>query len=114
VYVIVFQSDALFASGSDVISETTSFDNLIALINSQFPGSRLQVRGHTDSTGDPASNQSLSERRAASVQLYFTGHGVVAAEVTTIGFGESQPLAIEDNDAGMMFNRRVELVIRPI
>lgn len=113
VYVIVFSSDALFDIGSDVIVATDTFDNLIALINGQFPGSGLQVRGHTDSTGSADANQSLSDRRAASVQTYLSDHGVEAAEVTAVGFGASQPLAVEDNDEGRKFNRRVELVIRP-
>jgi outer membrane protein OmpA-like peptidoglycan-associated protein len=112
-YIIVFNSDALFETGSDVVAAPDTFDNLIALINRAYPGSRLQVRGHTDSTGSPSANQSLSERRAASAQAYLTSHGVNAAEVTAVGFGQTQPLAREDNDAARQFNRRVEVVIRP-
>ena len=113
VYVIVFQSDALFETGSDTLEETDTFDNVVALINRDFAGSRLQVRGHTDSTGSPEANQSLSERRAASIRAYMADRGVKAGDITTVGFGESQPLAREDNDEGRKFNRRVELVIRP-
>ena len=112
-YVIVFRSDALFATGGADINNTDSLDGVVRLVNETFPGARLQLRGHTDSTGDPGANQSLSEARAASVQSYLTDHGVQAAEVTTIGFGETQPLALEDTDEGLEFNRRVELVIRP-
>jgi outer membrane protein OmpA-like peptidoglycan-associated protein len=113
VYVIVFHSDALFATGGSKIVAADTFDNVVKLVNSSFPQARLQLRGHTDSTGDPGSNKTLAEARANSVKAYLTGHGVHAAEVTTTGFGETQPLALEDTDAGKEFNRRVELVIRP-
>ncbi|MBA2283624.1 MAG: OmpA family protein [Actinomycetota bacterium] len=113
VFVFVFNSDALFATGSSDILAPATFDNLIARINQLTPGARIQVRGHTDGTGDPASNQALSERRSASVQAYLTEHGVQAAEVAAVGLGQTQPLAVEDGDAGRSFNRRVEVVIRP-
>jgi outer membrane protein OmpA-like peptidoglycan-associated protein len=112
-YIIVFRSDATFESGGSTITATETFDNVVALINGSFPGATLQLRGHTDSTGDPASNQSLSEARANSVEDYLKSHGVQAGDITTIGFGETQPLALDDTDEGKAFNRRVELVIRP-
>jgi outer membrane protein OmpA-like peptidoglycan-associated protein len=112
-FVIVFQSDALFASGSAELSAPSTFDGVVGLIASDFPRSAVQVRGHTDSIGDDASNQALSEARAAAVQEYLLAHGVDATEVTTIGFGETQPLALDDTEEGKAFNRRVEVVIRP-
>jgi outer membrane protein OmpA-like peptidoglycan-associated protein len=113
VYVIVFQSDALFGSGSADLSAPDTFNGVVALVARDFPGSAIQVRGHTDSVGDEASNLALSQRRAAAVQTYLLDHGVDATEVTTIGFGETRPLALEDTDEGKAFNRRVEVVIRP-
>ena len=113
VYVIVFQSDVLFGSGSASIEETESFDNTAALVDREFPGSVIQVRGHTDSTGDPGSNQSLSEARAQSVRARFVELGVQSPDVSVVGFGETNPLALDDTEEGMAFNRRVEVVIRP-
>jgi outer membrane protein OmpA-like peptidoglycan-associated protein len=113
VFVIVFQSDALFASGSSELSSPDTFDGVVALIARDFPGSAVQVRGHTDSVGDPTSNQTLSEARAAAVQSYLLAQGVDATDVTIIGFGETQPLALDDTEEGKAFNRRVEVVIRP-
>jgi outer membrane protein OmpA-like peptidoglycan-associated protein len=112
IFVIVFNSDGLFATGSSEILSPDTFLNLIARINESAPGSAIQVRGHTDSTGSPEANQALSEQRAASVQAFLTSNGVNASEVTAIGFGETQPLALEDTDAGRARNRRVEVVIR--
>lgn len=113
VFVIVFQSDALFASGSADLSAPDTFDGVVALVARDFPGSAMQVRGHTDSVGDETSNQTLSEARAAAVQSYLVAQGIAATEVTTIGFGETQPLALEDTEEGKALNRRVEVVIRP-
>jgi outer membrane protein OmpA-like peptidoglycan-associated protein len=112
VYVIVFNSDGLFETGSAEISGVSTFENLVTLINKTYPGSRIQVRGHTDSVGTPASNQSLSEARASNGAEFLRSHGVNASEVTSIGFGQTQPLAVEDNDAAREFNRRVEVAIR--
>jgi outer membrane protein OmpA-like peptidoglycan-associated protein len=111
--VLVFQSDVLFASGSAELSAPDTFDGVIRFVADNFPGSAIQVRGHTDSVGDPGSNQALSEARAAAVQAYLTAGGIDASEVTSIGFGETQPMALEDTEEGKALNRRVEVVIRP-
>lgn len=113
VFVLVFQSDALFASGSSELSAPGTFDGVVALVARDFPGSVIQVRGHTDGDGEEGSNQALSEARAAAVQSYLQAQGIDATEVTTIGFGETQPLALDDTEEGKAFNRRVEVVIRP-
>lgn len=118
VVIVVFNSDNLFATGSDQINESNTLDAVITLINARFAGSAIQVRGHTDKTGSAANNQSLSERRAEHVRAYLAGHGVKASAVTKVGLGSSQPLVEEANPdgspslAGRAFNRRVELAIR--
>jgi outer membrane protein OmpA-like peptidoglycan-associated protein len=118
VVIVVFNSDNLFETGSDQVTEANTLDATIRLINGQFSGAAVQVRGHTDGTGTASANQALSERRAATVQKYLTGHGVKASGVTAIGFGSSRPLVEETNadgsasTAGRAFNRRVELVLR--
>lgn len=68
------------------------------------------VVGHTDSTGDDAYNQRLSERRAESVKKYLVGAGISAARLSTQGKGESEPLVSNKSRAGRAVNRRVEFV----
>ncbi len=80
----------------------------------QYNQTYIDVYGHTDSTGSDAYNQSLSERRATSVADYLAGRGVQPARIGTRGFGESQPIASNDTDAGRAANRRVEVKIVPI
>jgi outer membrane protein OmpA-like peptidoglycan-associated protein len=118
VVIVVFNSDNLFATGSDQINEQNTLDATIRLINDKFGNGKVQVRGHTDSTGTASANQSLSQRRADNVRTYLTGHGIKAAAVTSVGLGSTQPLVEETNPdgsasvPGRAFNRRVEIAIR--
>ena len=73
---------------------------------------KLQITGHTDATGDPASNQNLSTRRAETVKKTLAERYVAdAARVTAKGYGAEQPLATNDTDDGRAINRRVEIVL---
>jgi outer membrane protein OmpA-like peptidoglycan-associated protein len=80
----------------------------------QYNQTYIDVYGHTDSTGSDGYNQTLSERRATSVADYLAGRGVQPARIGTRGFGETQPIASNDTDAGRAANRRVEVKIVPI
>jgi OmpA-OmpF porin, OOP family len=72
---------------------------------------KIQITGHTDSTGDASANQSLSERRAKTVlQVLVDRYGADAKRMTAKGFGAEQPLARNDTEQGRAINRRVELV----
>ena len=118
VAIFINNSSALFETGSAAIGEPETLDGTIRVVNERFARGRIQVRGHTDSTGSAATNQTLSEQRAASVRDYLRDHGVNAAEITSVGLGSSRPLTEErepdgsPDPEGMRFNRRVEIVIR--
>jgi outer membrane protein OmpA-like peptidoglycan-associated protein len=118
VFVLIFNSDNLFATGRAELGAPDEMDRIIAFIGAKRPGGAIQVRGHTDATGTAAGNQPLSERRAATVQHYLTDHGVKATGVTAIGFGSTRPLVEETNPdgtpnlKGRAFNRRVEIAVR--
>jgi outer membrane protein OmpA-like peptidoglycan-associated protein len=72
---------------------------------------RLEIRGHTDNVGAPASNQRLSEERAAAVKAYLVKTFTIAADrLTTAGFGDTKPVADNTSDRGRAQNRRVELM----
>jgi outer membrane protein OmpA-like peptidoglycan-associated protein len=75
------------------------------------PDLKLEIEGHTDSVGSDSYNQALSERRAESVRSYLVSQRIAAQSVTTVGFGESRPVATNDTAAGRQRNRRVELVV---
>ncbi|SFP68399.1 OmpA family protein [Sphingomonas rubra] len=86
----------------------------VAATLAEYRETYIDVYGHTDSTGSDSYNQQLSERRAVSVADYLSSHGVQAARIGTRGYGETQPIAPNDTDAGRAANRRVEIKIVPI
>ena len=82
-----------------------------ASILSGKPDVQVRVEGHTDATGPEAYNQGLSERRADSVRTYLVEHGIAEAQLTSVGFGESNPISTNDTREGRALNRRVELQV---
>jgi outer membrane protein OmpA-like peptidoglycan-associated protein len=76
------------------------------------PNARIEIIGHTDSTGSDAVNNPLSEERARSVRDYLSSHGVAASRIQTAGRGEREPLADNSTEAGRARNRRVEIFLR--
>jgi outer membrane protein OmpA-like peptidoglycan-associated protein len=76
-----------------------------------YPGLRLQVEGHTDSTGSQAFNQKLSEQRAATVRDFLVQQGVDMNAISAAGLGEGMPIADNSTAAGRQKNRRVEIII---
>lgn len=109
---ITFDSGLLFGFDSYALTATTQ-DNLreMADILNKYPDTDITVEGHTDSKGAEAYNQTLSERRAASVADYLTAQGVSRSRIDTRGHGETRPIATNDTDAGRTDNRRVEVAI---
>jgi len=72
------------------------------------------VAGYTDSDGTAEFNQRLSQRRAQSVSGYLASQSILPDRLETLAFGESQPIASNDNAAGKQLNRRVEITLLPI
>jgi OOP family OmpA-OmpF porin len=68
---------------------------------------RVEVSGHTDSVGEEAKNQGLSERRAKSVKDFLVSEGIDSGRLSTKGYGESKPVDTNDTAAGRANNRRV-------
>jgi outer membrane protein OmpA-like peptidoglycan-associated protein len=109
---IVSMPDVLFDTGSANLKPTAR-ERLakVAGILLAYPDMRIEVDGYTDSTGNPMSNEQLSQERAASVQSYMTQQGVSAAAISIHGFGEANPVASNESMEGRQQNRRVELVV---
>jgi len=93
----------------DLTSHQT-LDKLAQIIRN-CPDFMIEVEGHTDSMGEPANNQRLSERRAASVRDYLLRVGVPATSLGAIGYGDTRPVAPNDSPANMARNRRIEFNI---
>ena len=109
---ITFDSGILFAVNSSELTET-SRQNLLELSETlkKYEDTNILIEGHTDSTGEDDYNQKLSERRATSVSSFLKSNGVAGTRITTVGYGESQPVASNETEAGKAQNRRVEVAI---
>jgi OOP family OmpA-OmpF porin len=100
----------LFNSGKDTFKqETFAVLQSITAILKQYPASKFSIEGHTDSDGKDATNQTLSENRAAAVKNYLTENGIAASRLTSAGFGESKPVSSNKTAKGKADNRRVEV-----
>ncbi|ENV93861.1 OmpA family protein [Acinetobacter calcoaceticus] len=101
-----------FASGSsDIPADNKAIlDQAVTLLN-KVSGVKLNVGGHTDSTGNAASNKALSQRRAQAVVDYLTSKGVDASKLVAQGHGSDQPVAENTTDEGRFKNRRIEFSV---
>src|SRR5262249_27380495 len=83
--------------------------NDLAQVLKAYPNAQVQLVGHTDNTGTPAANQTLSLERANTVRALLVGQGVGADRISTQGYGQDRPVASNDTDEGRARNRRIEL-----
>ncbi len=112
VLAVTFKSDVLFDVNSAALKPGAYTEiNRVAQVLVQYPQTDIQIAGHTDSSGSETYNQTLSERRAMSVQNALTGQGVASMRMRTLGFGEVQPIADNSTEAGRQLNRRVIVTI---
>lgn len=72
---------------------------------------KVEIQGHTDSSGNPQSNLELSKRRAGSVVEYLVNNGIAVNRLTSQGFGDTQPIASNDTAEGKQLNRRTTIKI---
>ena len=109
---IVNMSDVLFETGKYSLKPAAR-EKLarVAGILLAYPGLDIEVGGYTDNVGGDAMNQELSVNRAGSVRDYLVQEGVAASSVSAKGFGNTLPVASNDNSGGRQQNRRVELVV---
>ena len=115
--VITLEDSVLFDFGSsDLRGEASTTLTNLATVLKDSKAPKVQVQGHTDSVSDDASNQTLSEQRAKAVTEALTSNGVTAS-IESVGYGETKPVAPNensdgsDNPAGRRLNRRVEVFV---
>ena len=109
---IVSMSDVLFDTGKYTLKPGAREKlSKVAGILIAYPGLDIAVGGYTDNVGTDQLNQGLSEQRAGAVRDYLVQQGVAMNSITATGFGNTLPVASNDNSAGRQENRRVELVV---
>ena len=102
-----------FATESSELSmgSQNSLQQLVEILKAH-PNVRIQVLGHTDSTGSETYNQMLSEQRASAVTQHLVRQGVNASRLTSVGYGGSVPISNNVTREGRELNRRVEVILR--
>lgn len=106
---INFDSDKATIRPADI----PELQKAVEFVN-RYPGRKISIEGHTDNVGNAKYNQGLSERRAAAVKDYLLKNGVTGGErITTVGHGESKPVADNATPKGRFLNRRVEVIAQP-
>jgi outer membrane protein OmpA-like peptidoglycan-associated protein len=110
--IVLTLGDVLFASGSDQLKPGAvgHLDRLVTFMG-MYADRVATIEGHTDSVGEESFNQGLSQRRADAVKSYLAGRGVALTRLTSIGKGETYPIAGNESAGGRQQNRRVEVVI---
>lgn len=108
-----FKIDNIYYDTNSASLRPDSYQSLNELISflSANPGLQIEVGAHTDSSGEPSYNQTLSTQRAESVVSYLTAAGVARSRLTAKGYGETQNIAPNDTDQNKQLNRRTEFKI---
>jgi outer membrane protein OmpA-like peptidoglycan-associated protein len=109
---VVSMPDVLFDSGQYTLKPAAR-ERLarISGIVLAYPDLRLEIEGHTDSTGSDEFNQALSEKRAGTVRDYLVDAGVPVNSVIARGLGKNNPVADNSTAEGRKLNRRVEMIV---
>ena len=86
--------------------------NQVATYLTANPDIQVEIAGHTDSDGEEATNLVLSQARADAVLAYLSGKGVASERMTSVGYGETQPITTNDTIEGKAANRRIDFIIQ--
>ncbi len=97
---------AVHSNSSDLLDK-------LAEVIKQCPDAKIEIGGHTNSTGSTSYNQALSERRAVAVRDALVARGANAANLSAVGYGESRPIATNATREGRARNRRTEFKVQP-
>jgi OOP family OmpA-OmpF porin len=100
------------ASSASINADSAGLLDRLIETAMRCPTTIVDIIGHTDGDGDPAFNQTLSEKRAEAVRDYLIRSGLPPERFTTQGYGASQPIAVNNTDEGKLQNRRIEFVVK--
>jgi cytochrome c oxidase subunit 2 len=101
-----------FETGMNTLTAESKYqlDDLAEILN-KYPQLVIEIGGHTDNTGDPATNKTLSQQRADVVKAYLVAKGIGGGRLSAVGYGSAKPADTNDTDAGRQKNRRTEFRI---
>ncbi|GAO42583.1 OmpA family protein [Flavihumibacter petaseus] len=102
---------------ANILDESRPALDDLARTLADSPNLVVEISGHTDNTGSPVYNQQLSERRARNVKAYLVSKGIDSSRISTVGYGDTQPVEPNvnadgsDNAEGRQKNRRTEMKV---
>lgn len=102
------QSVEFSRSSEQINSNAFALLDELILISADCPGASISITGHTDNTGNEATNRALSGARARAVLTYMEAGGIAADRMTAKGLGATRPLLDEDSNRARRLNRRIE------
>jgi outer membrane protein OmpA-like peptidoglycan-associated protein len=106
---VTIDSRLLFEEDSYELQSTKGMLKDLARILQKHGYTNVIIEGHTDNVGEEIYNQSLSENRAHEIENYLVRKGISDLRMKTRGYGERQPIAPNDTEAGRQQNRRIEI-----
>ena len=102
-----------FVTGtSDLVPGAATGINMLAGYMSKFKAKEVTIAGHTDNSGSDTLNQDLSQQRADFIRNLLVTKGVAESRITTLGYGQSQPIAENTTRDGRQKNRRIEITFK--
>jgi OmpA-OmpF porin, OOP family len=102
-----------FESGkADISADSAGLLDRLTETALRCPNATIEIAGHTDSAGDEAANQALSEKRAQAVTDYLVKAGLPASRFAPVGYGSTQPVAGNETEEGKAQNRRIDFVVK--
>ena len=103
-----------FETGSALLKDDSKYelDNIVEILGNN-PTVNIEISGHTDNTGDRATNQILSDERSKIVTKYLSDNGVNANRLVAVGMGSNRPSETNETPEGRQNNRRIEMRILP-
>jgi peptidoglycan-associated lipoprotein len=113
-YDVVLSDDAVkFPVNRDELSSEAKarLDTLAQRVKTENKNVYLEIQGFTDASGDPKYNEKLGEARAESVRKYLHRQGIALTRMSTISYGEEDPVAPNSTPKGRAQNRRVMIVV---
>ncbi len=102
-----------FETNSAVINKSSyaDLDNIVSMLNSE-PTYRVDIAGHTDNVGTPENNLTLSQQRADACKAYLIEKGIAASRISSVGYGDTKPIADNSSEEGRAKNRRTEFTLK--
>ena len=113
-YAVVLSDDKAHfpVNGHELSDEAKQqLDDFVEKLKTDDKNVYIEIQGHTDSTGTPQHNMQLGQERADAVRLYLNQKGVALNRMSTISYGETQPVDSNSSKEGRSKNRRVVIVV---